>query len=592
MRLFVLSILFICSAWSFSQSIIQGSVRDSRTHDPLPYCNISVNGTKKGTITNGEGVFSISADLNKDTLLFSYLGYQPQLIPVKKLIQNTTVLLKSQEVLLQEVTVHSTTDFVYEILDKCRHRLMEDQTSRISKVYYGIETQSKEQPIELVECYYNGYMKGPAIDKLMLKNGRIGLAGMDNRYFLTLNSSKAISSINMTKRSEFYPAVPFQLGKREMKKEFVVEIENGDDKIIKIKFQPRKDLNKSFSGEIWIDKKNFALLRIDLSVENTAIHPFLPLFQKDSIHNVDLSVSHTYKQENDKILLDHINFSYHLKYKSVRDSVTVRIPSVITRDITSKGVLYFYDYDKPFILPYFEYASDYDDYRKMSVIPYNEVFWNNNSTLVLTEKQKKDLGFFSHEGYLINFKEGNYGKDFLNLPEYDATFYEYYYTFWSKDKRILLNKKMEQNKEYSLDKISQSIPVNLYNLKTQILLDVTQLEDSLICKSYTVFDANKTFYHLPEQPYTSVFLNIYFDICEIERRRMADLLNSASFTASQVDSVYKLTGKRIDEITNKYQKEVQLGKEEKSLQKWNNYVKENLEIDNCNIFQYKSTNRK
>jgi hypothetical protein len=276
-----------------------------------------------------------------------------------------------------------------------------------------------------------------------------------------------------------------------------------------------------------------------------------------------------------------------MKYKSVRDTPAVLIPSIITRDIYTKGILYFYDYDNPFILPYFEYASDYDDYRKMSIIPYNKVFWSNNSTMLLTEKQKEELGFFAHEGYLINFREGNYGKDFLKLPDYYSKFYENYYTFWSQKKRILLNREMEQNKAYSLEKISQSIPADLYNLKVQVLLDVTQLNDTLFCKSYTVFDAYKTFYHLPEQPYTNVFLNIYFDICEIERRKMETILDNTSKTVTQVDSIYNLTLKGIENVTSRYLKEVQLGKDENSMEKWNNYINENLGIDNIKLFQDK-----
>lgn len=587
MRIFILSIFLFCSAGSFSQYIIKGWVRDSRTNDPLPYCSISIKGTKKGTITNSEGSFSISAALTTDTLMFSYLGYMPQTIPAKFLIRNNTVSLVYQEIFLQEVTVHSTNDFLYEILEKCRHRLLEDRSSHVSKVYYGIETQTKEQPIELVECYYNGYLKGTAIGKLLLKNGRIGLAGLDNRYFLTLNTSKAISSMEMTKKSDFYPSIPLQFSKGGMKKEFEVELENSDDKMIRIKFQPRKDQNKSFSGEIWVDRVKFTPLKIELMIENSSIHPFLPMFPMDSIYQVDLAISHTFKQNDSNLLIDHINFSYHLKYKSVRDTPTVSVPSKITRDISTKGILYFYDYGKPFILPYFDYASGYDDYRKMSIIPYNDVFWRYNTTVLLTEKQKGDLGFFSHEGYLVNFREGNYGKDFLNLTGSNATLYEGYYTFWSADHRILLNKQLEQNKTYPPEIINQSIPNNLCNLKVQILLDATQIDDSIFCKSYTVFDADKTYYHLPEQPYTNTFLNIYFDICEIERRRMESLLNMCYLTVSQVDSIYNSTVNNIDEITRKYMKEIDLGNDEKSLQKWNNFIKENLDIDNIQLFQNK-----
>ena len=592
MRINFFIIFIVYSFCSYSQTVVQGRVKDAKTKEPLPYCSISVKNSGKGSLTNPEGVFNISVYLKKDTLLFSYMGYIPFVISADKLYQDKEVYLQRKEVLLQKVTIHADNDFLYTILERCRMKLVSDQTNRVSKVYYGEETATREQPVELVECYYNGYMKGTAIEELRFKNGRIGLAELDNRYFLTLNSSKAISIIELTKKSDYSPANPFQFRTREMKKYFSLELGDSDDKIYQIKFQPCHGQNKCFSGEIWLYKTTLALLKIDLTIENTAKHPFLPLFAKDSLYNVGLTISRTYKQDGSDILLDHINFSYHFTYKSVRDSVTATTPSVLTRDISTKGVMYFYDYEDPFILPYFEYDASYDDYRKMSIIPYNDLFWNNNNTLLLTEKQKEDLGFFSNEGSLINFKEGNYGKNFLTkISSYlqkDTSyhsFYEYYYTFWSPEERIILNRQLRQNEMYSPEKINQSIPSDLYNLKVQILLDVTQLADSLCCKSYTVFDANKTFYHLPEYPCTNAFLNIYFDICEIERRKMEKEISSCLHSVSLIDSIFNKTRIRIDNITQIYLKEVQLGKNGKELLKWNDYVMKNLNIDNLSIFQ-------
>jgi len=591
MKPILIPIFIFFSIFSFSQTIIKGLVKDSKTNEPLPYCSISIKGTQIGAITNGEGVFSISGNLNTDTLIFSYVGYVTQKIPLKEIYQSKAVMLKRKDILLQEVTIHANDDFLYEILDQCRKKLLKDQTKHIAKVYYGLETQTKDRPIEMLECYYNGYLNGTVLDKILLKNGRIGLAELDNRYFLTLNTSKAISAIGLTNKNDSYPSIPLQLSKRELKKMFLLKAEYNDGKQYEIKFTPRNDQNKRFSGEVWIDGKTFSLLKIGLTVRNAFNHPFLPLVPQDSVFNVDLSISYTYKQEDAKMLLDIISFNYDVTYKSVRDSTIAKVPSIVTRNINAKGVLYFYDYDNPFILPYFEYDENYDDYRKMSIIPYNAVFWRNNNTLVLTQKQKENLGFFAQEGYLVNFDEGNYGKNFLRiLKRYPndsimVPFFEFYYAFWSPNERIELNRKLRQNEIYPAEKINQNIQSNLYKLKVQILLDVTKLGDSLNCKSYTVFDINKTFYHLPEQTYTKVFLNIFFDICEIQRREMEKELQNNSNSLSRIDSIYKKTLERIDNVTHRYFKEVKLGTNEKELEQWNQYVIKNLNIDNIKIFQ-------
>ena len=64
-------------------------------------------------------------------------------------------------------------------------------------------------------------------------------------------------------------------------------------------------------------------------------------------------------------------------------------------------------------------------------------------------------------------------------------------------------------------------------------------------------------------------------------------LQNTESSLSQIDSIYKQTVERIDNITKRYLKEVQLGKNNKELQRWNQYVIQNLNIDNIKIFQEK-----
>lgn len=572
------------------QVVIQGSVRDSKTKEPLPFCSIASKSSHLGTITNADGVFRIELRSPADTLVFSYLGYITTAVPSAKLVLSKTVFLERKAVQLKEVTVHAKDDFLYDLVDNCRKKLLKDKQPHTSKVYYGLETQARNRPVELLECYYNGYFDGPSVSHLVLKNGRIGLGELDQRLFLTLNSSKAISGMSLLIRDDHCPAIPFQFPKCELKKQFRLEMGDYDDKVYDIKFRSRDDPHQGFSGEAWIDRETFSLIRIDLKVENTPKHPFFPIFPCDTLSQVSLDISHTFRQEGDVMLPDHISFNYSLLYKSVRDTPTVKIRSIITREISSGGLLYFYDYGRPFILPYFEYDNDYDDYRKISIIPYNDLFWQNNNTLLLTEQQKKDLGFLAHEGYLVNFREGNYGKNFLitgkddsTISKFYSTFYEFYYTFWSRDNRIILDRSLKQNNPYKTEIPFHGIASDLFNLKVQILLDVTEVKDSLSCRSYTVFDMKKTFYHLPDMPLTSAFLNIYFDICEIERQKMEKELGTNNHSLVQIDSIYKKTITGMDEVTRRYLREVQAGKNKEAMVAWNRYVITNLGIDNLSL---------
>jgi hypothetical protein len=128
---------------------------------------------------------------------------------------------------------------------------------------------------------------------------------------------------------------------------------------------------------------------------------------------------------------------------------------------------------------------------------------------------------------------------------------------------------------------------NLDNLAVQLLLDITRVGDTFSCKSYTVFDEKKTRFHLPDEPETKAFLNIFFDLCEIERRKMEHTLSNTAFTVKQIDSVYHVTKVSMKKVTTKYLEEVKLGKNKRALSKWNEDVMGILNIDNVKMFQEK-----
>jgi len=85
-----------------AQNLITGTVTDS-TGKPLVGVSVQKKNTKTGTTTNGQGVYSINAT-NTDVLVFSYIGYQPQEIPVNNKT-DINVSLSSSSVQLTDVVV-------------------------------------------------------------------------------------------------------------------------------------------------------------------------------------------------------------------------------------------------------------------------------------------------------------------------------------------------------------------------------------------------------------------------------------------------------------------------------------------------------
>lgn len=85
-RTFAISFDFTKFASTEEQKVqeqIQGTVTDASTGEPLPGVNIAVKGTTTGTSTDQDGAYELNVPSLQDTLVFSFIGYQAQEIPIQ-----------------------------------------------------------------------------------------------------------------------------------------------------------------------------------------------------------------------------------------------------------------------------------------------------------------------------------------------------------------------------------------------------------------------------------------------------------------------------------------------------------------------------
>jgi len=99
---FILIFLF-CTYSAFAQNNITGVVTDAQSGETLPGVNVHIKGTTSGTITDINGKYSLSA-AGTDVLVFSFVGYQSQEVPVgdQKVIN---ISLQEESLGLNEVVV-------------------------------------------------------------------------------------------------------------------------------------------------------------------------------------------------------------------------------------------------------------------------------------------------------------------------------------------------------------------------------------------------------------------------------------------------------------------------------------------------------
>jgi TonB-linked SusC/RagA family outer membrane protein len=86
------------------QISISGTITDATTREPMPGVNILVKGTNVGVLTDGSGKYSINVPDPNATLIFSFIGYNTQEIPLAGKRSVDVSLVQSIEA-LQEVVV-------------------------------------------------------------------------------------------------------------------------------------------------------------------------------------------------------------------------------------------------------------------------------------------------------------------------------------------------------------------------------------------------------------------------------------------------------------------------------------------------------
>ncbi len=543
--LFVITLLLL-PFYALNQHIIKGKIVDADTKKSIIYGNIFNLATENGVISNSNGDFSIQATSLKDTIVISYIGFEKQYVTAENLQNRRIIALKKKIYELHEVEVYGNNDYLYDILSKCRKIIKKSYKEQTSKAVYVLNTSINEsKPLEFFECYYNAEQVNGKIMNLHLKNGKFAVLTVDSSQFRNFNTSKVYSKLSLVNENQYFPTTPLQLKKRRMKQAFDVRITEPNKEVYKIAFTPKKSYKKEgFTGEVWIDRQNYCIKKLTLQKENAKQHPFEAFGDHSRIEQIDFDISLLFDSFNTSIRLRHINFNMALIYYANRTKIYAYTAKDVKRKIKINSLLYCYDFQSPFILPYFDYPNVYFDDWHLSIIPYNPVFWASRKIL-LTQKQLKSIDFLKENGSTVNFNEKDSGIDFKNQKITDTKFHfeeqpnygiknmspdrvsnrshfkHFTYIPWSANDRIFIP--YNHKKKDNMFNVSQT-PIDYYDLQVQILLDINWLEDSYDCKSHTIFDGVKTYYFLEKDIITDVFVNIYFDICEIERRKMEKAL--------------------------------------------------------------------
>lgn len=102
MKYLLLAMTLFIATITTAQESVSGTVSDSNGA-PIPYVNVQLSGTNKGTITNEEGEYSLDVPNLFGALKFSILGYETQTTPINNVGVLDITLMESSEQLNEVV---------------------------------------------------------------------------------------------------------------------------------------------------------------------------------------------------------------------------------------------------------------------------------------------------------------------------------------------------------------------------------------------------------------------------------------------------------------------------------------------------------
>lgn len=289
---------------------ISGSVKDADTGEALAFCRVRLDSTQFGSVTNDEGFFTITAPPGKYVLIASFVGYKPWKMNIQldtENISGTDIQLQLSD-LVEEIVITGKAinpahrvirnaianrkQNSFEKIDACEYSAynkMVISMDKISDAFLNqrllrkasgvIESIKKDSSVQdsgkykmavfVSETATRAYFCKP--DQAKEEIQAVKTSGVASSEYNLLNSM--ITNLNVY---DNYVVIfekqfmsPIAEGAFSNYDYFIKYIETeGQDTLWGIEVFPRRKYDKVFKGIIYIDNKDWAVNRIDLSMND------------------------------------------------------------------------------------------------------------------------------------------------------------------------------------------------------------------------------------------------------------------------------------------------------------------------------------
>ncbi len=268
---------------------IEGTVEDVTSREPLPYANIAIAGTDRGTISNLNGKYSLEIDETENILIVSYIGYKTDTIIVDVDIEGNSIILPitliPEPILIREVSVIAGYNYAEELLINAYERVRQESDNlRYRQAFYRQYTAVDSAYILVWEMFYDLLADKNGIVEHSIRQGREAskisdrkdLSWLnDNFSFFTMVASKAtqrkesiLSFLPLIRRLAILMPIRINPGKYFDCRIEGYRIQDGRSVAI-IGVEPRVEYDRPImSGPIEIFEDDYQILRYELKASH------------------------------------------------------------------------------------------------------------------------------------------------------------------------------------------------------------------------------------------------------------------------------------------------------------------------------------
>lgn len=547
-----------------AQQTLTARIVDATDGSPLPYATVLLKGTSRGTITNAEGRFRIPLQGEQDSLRISFVGYVTRVVAFTQSLDGTDIRLQRSLMQLEVTEVRPGEDLYARTI--AASNWLRRAPALGSKLFFGMETHSDEQAVEVLQAYYNAQSKAAMLTKLDFVQGRVGLAPKDDRHFINFNTARAFALMDIHERYGAFPVAPFAYtNKLKLKADFLAELVSagsGTDGVDHVRVSPRKDDRKAFTLDLWLVAGTQQVLALELNCQACARHPFVPLLPGGRIDTVDMRYKQTWSTTAPYVP-EVMELEYHTTYTGAD----------FTERFHTHAVMHAFDHGKGFIPNLFPRAEGVEEYRMISWMPEDSAFWARMNPPLPTERQLRDQAFIAEHDVRSNawYNEAGSRYDLLRPI----------YTAWSPTERLGL-----WNVNQGWTRREGGVPdPNKVDLRVHLYLSMDTTGGAFRHRSMAVFDELRSYHLAPERPWTRAFLNIYFDLCEQERRSMEEALNAPGMDVHRARTIHAQHSTRLRETLDRLMAQTRNGQARSVMGPWNEMVQGSIGIDNLQLVE-------